>query len=133
MKAPDWVKALRSGDYEQGKEALCKGGSFCCLGVLCEILELPKVDHSGAIYYNFPRPEGALSAVGMQQSVIPRIWQPIILEDLNLQQVVEDDEGDKRTLHTHLICMNDAGKTFDEIADYIEKVVKDNDTTGETK
>jgi len=122
MKTADWVKALRSGDYEQGQEALCKGGSFCCLGVLCEILELPKVDHMGATYYNFPRPEGALSAVGMQQSVIPRIWQPIILEDLNLQQVVEDEVGDKLSLHTRLICMNDEGRSFNEIADFIEKI-----------
>lgn len=32
-----WVKALRSGDYPQGKEALAQDGKFCCLGVLCDL------------------------------------------------------------------------------------------------
>lgn len=36
-----WVKALRSGDYDQGKGALCQvshtGAEYCCLGVLYEV------------------------------------------------------------------------------------------------
>lgn len=32
-----WVTALRSGEYEQGKNWLSNGGQFCCLGVLCEL------------------------------------------------------------------------------------------------
>jgi hypothetical protein len=127
MKTSEWVKALRSGDYEQGQEYLCRGGKFCCLGVLCEIQELQKQNVEGNIYYVF---EGLKTASGgtrsLQQSVIPQSSQPTILEDLNLRQTVEDEDGDKRTLHTHLICMNDAGKTFDEIADYIEGVMASN-------
>lgn len=33
----EWVKRLRSGQYEQGRSALSYQGSYCCLGVLCEI------------------------------------------------------------------------------------------------
>ena len=34
-----WVAALRSGEYEQGKERLRSGGDeYCCLGVLCDIV-----------------------------------------------------------------------------------------------
>jgi hypothetical protein len=33
----DWVKALRSGEYKQGQEALKIGDSYCCLGVLCDL------------------------------------------------------------------------------------------------
>lgn len=29
-----WVKALRSGKYKQGMQALYQEGSYCCLGVL---------------------------------------------------------------------------------------------------
>jgi len=32
-----WVAALRSGEYEQGREVLRSGDTFCCLGVLCEL------------------------------------------------------------------------------------------------
>lgn len=32
-----WVKALRSGRYEQGQSCLKQGDRFCCLGVLCQI------------------------------------------------------------------------------------------------
>ena len=34
-----WVKALRSGKYNKGKGALSYQGSFCCLGVLCEVMK----------------------------------------------------------------------------------------------
>jgi hypothetical protein len=33
----EWVDALRSGKYKQGKGTLRRGDEFCCLGVLCEI------------------------------------------------------------------------------------------------
>ncbi len=33
-----WVDALRSGKYKQGfKELKTQEGSFCCLGVLCDL------------------------------------------------------------------------------------------------
>lgn len=126
MKAAEWVKALRSGDYEQGQDYLCRDGKFCCLGVLCEIQELPKEVVEGDIYYVFEGLESYATKRALQQSMIPASAQPTILEDLNLRQTVTDEVGDGRSLHTHLICMNDEGKSFTEIADYIEGVVADN-------
>lgn len=37
----DWVRALRSGKYEQWRDQLYAPGktAFCCLGVLCEVGE----------------------------------------------------------------------------------------------
>lgn len=33
-----WVKALKSGKYQQGKESLrSRTNKFCCLGVLCDL------------------------------------------------------------------------------------------------
>jgi hypothetical protein len=32
-----WVKALRSGEYKQGRTRLRAGDKFCCLGVLCDL------------------------------------------------------------------------------------------------
>lgn len=34
-----WTTALRSGDYAQGTGALQKQGKFCCLGVICDVLD----------------------------------------------------------------------------------------------
>lgn len=49
-----WVKALRSGKYTQGKYSLRSfGNSFCCLGVLCDIVD-PKgwrIDKTDGLYY----------------------------------------------------------------------------------
>jgi len=36
-----WVKALRSGEYKQGFSSFEKEGRFCCLGVLCKIMNEP--------------------------------------------------------------------------------------------
>ena len=37
-----WIVALRSGEYTQGRHALrTKKGRYCCLGVLCMVLERP--------------------------------------------------------------------------------------------
>ena len=34
-----WVKALRSGKYEQGTaQLLTDEGGYCCLGVLCDVI-----------------------------------------------------------------------------------------------
>ena len=33
--ADKWVKALRSGEYNQTTETLQNGNGYCCLGVLC--------------------------------------------------------------------------------------------------
>ena len=34
-----WVDALRSDDYKQGTDYLCKDNHYCCLGVLCDLYE----------------------------------------------------------------------------------------------
>lgn len=33
-----WVKALRSGKYKQTRDVLHDSEGFCCLGVLCDVL-----------------------------------------------------------------------------------------------
>lgn len=46
-----WIKALRSGKYKQITNKLCDGEGFCCLGVLCEISNLPKHVGSNKVFY----------------------------------------------------------------------------------
>lgn len=40
-----WIAALRSGEYEQGRNYLRTGtGKYCCLGVLCNLIDPTKWD-----------------------------------------------------------------------------------------
>lgn len=103
----EWVKALRSGEYKQGKGRLmlkdAEGNTtFCCLGVLCNILGMKanpagmyrdKTQYSFGHTYNasYPTTE-VMSLVGLTH--------------------------DQARL---LAIMNDDGNSFKAIADYIEK------------
>lgn len=92
-----WVEALRSGEYPQAREFLRTEDGFCCLGVLCEIAELPEWDGT--------------CVKGKDDHIPPDICRRIGLP-YELLTGPDDDE---------LIAMNDQGKTFSEIADYIER------------
>jgi hypothetical protein len=95
-----WVEALRSGEYQQGLRALRKGNSFCCLGVLCDVMgaewDKGEDDLNATLngekqdYYLAPE---ALAVVGMTDK------EQEVLYGMN------DNEG----------------KTFPQIADYIEE------------
>lgn len=39
--AKKWIKALRSGKFEQGFGKLCHDGKYCCLGVAAEVCNVP--------------------------------------------------------------------------------------------
>ena len=91
---PLWLKALKSGEYKQGKKALKNpNNEFCCLGVLCDVKgESVAVnwEDDGAMTPNF----GFYDNIGMCIGY---------------------------GLKTALVEMNDEGKSFEEIADYIEE------------
>jgi hypothetical protein len=102
-----WVAALRSGDYKQGTKVLrTVADSYCCLGVLCNLVDPNGWERSGveivnhdsyAFRYKGKRVYGAL---------------PV------------DLQGEKHIspwVNIHLIHMNDSGSTFDQIADWIEE------------
>lgn len=89
-----WLKALRSGDYLQGKQRLRselnKKVFYCCLGVLCDIgFGTWEEKTKGIISY--PDPD-YIYKIELKTS------------DMFL-----------------LAKMNDDGKSFDEIADWIEE------------
>lgn len=48
-----WTEALRSEKYEQGNGRLYNNGKYCCLGVLCDVMETPFVDKADARLYIF--------------------------------------------------------------------------------
>ena len=107
----EWTDALRSGRYKQGTSFLCstavayEAPSFCCLGVLCDLhrddLEVDKNSVESARLYDN--------------------------EEQQLPQYLQDKFGISETGHLcrtsskNLATLNDAGSTFDEIADIIEE------------
>jgi hypothetical protein len=103
-----WVKALRSGEYTQGHDYLCRTNDmtgknhFCCLGVLCEVMGLEtEVRGLGfGIKYKFDDFESSTSLPGR----------------LGRQLGVSASDADI------LVGMNDSGgKSFEEIANWIEE------------
>jgi hypothetical protein len=105
-----WVAALRSGKYKQGHNVLRSAtNQFCCLGVLCDILpdELVKWNREKDYCYEAEMPSNG--KLGGRSAT-------------SLPDALEDDLGlNDRTIINRLMNMNDTqGKTFDEIADYIE-------------
>lgn len=100
-----WLKALRSGKYKQGTRLLRygdDGDKFCCLGVLCDI--------QGRRWRQNKKPfagysivtEGEFDATGTKDT-----------------RLLQDVGG--HFYAVELMDMNDGGKSFDQIADWIEE------------
>jgi hypothetical protein len=118
----EWVAALRSGEYTQGKsflhtELFGEGSDqFCCVGVLCKIasdrgnpLVARVAPGNGLIGYGEGR-----NSFDMQESVIP-IGFSREIRDLMGEDAPEID-------WTTLYEMNDEeGATFPDLADVIER------------
>lgn len=121
-----WVKMLRSGDYKQTTQQIgvvnkATGEQrYCCLGVLCLAAD-------GTLTQTASRPE----------VLPPQEWASLELEDSDeLNWSGEDSDFLQKFLSRGEIStcmhMNDKyGKSFDEIADFIETdVLKENVSVG---
>lgn len=104
--ARKWVEALRSGDYQQARATLKsvdvridgRTESFCCLGVLCEIVE--------------PDNWQDLSLAPMHN------------DDSNYpHRRIRRRVGMNMSLAKELARLNDGGCSFDHIASEIERVL----------
>ena len=114
-----WVAALRSGDYQQGKGTLRSADDeFCCLGVLCDLAVKAGVEinvHAPDEYeignsYHYGNSESYLPVAVLE-------WAGI---DSNDPIIGPTRSYQGQTAATY----NDGGKTFAEIADLIEQGVR---------
>lgn len=99
-----WVEALESGKYPQGKSKLRTiDNEFCCLGVACDLFG--------------PKPEVVQTTIGNiyaydgQYNYLPASLQ----EKLKFHT----QDGKNIATNTHLTYLNDDGKTFVEIAQMV--------------
>jgi hypothetical protein len=108
-----WIKALRSGELKQGKvwlrsiDDLDDNYQFCCLGVLCELY---RRDQRKGRWINkslFRARKSDESSAVLPKAV--QVWAGLNESDPKLNR------------QTHASTMNDNGKSFNYIANYIEK------------
>lgn len=118
-----WIDALRSGKYQQIKGALKSENGFCCLGVLCDIyareknIEWKQGGEYKKLFYLFERNFTGLQDEICQWAGLP-IGKDVILKD----KLNEGINWSNTLIHYTLIYYNDnANKTFEEIADIIER------------
>lgn len=117
----EWIKRLRSGQYKQGKlrlrtsvDTMHERGmtkpNYCCLGVLCEIaVEQGIITYDGHVYN---------SSGSSNNSLLPSVvvnWAGLRSESPFV--VTPENES------IALVSLNDNGRSFDEIADYIENAI----------
>ncbi len=108
-----WLAAIRSGEYEQGTSHLKMGNKFCCLGILCDLY----LKEKGQKWTTEDDSEEGV-ACGTQTSYLPLE----VMDWAGLKR--ESPHAGGHALSTH----NDGresgeikGKSFEEIADIIEK------------
>jgi len=93
-----WVAELRSGKYKQTKHYLRTQNGYCCLGVACDTHDPSEWQDPIPGFNGFPYGGDCFS--------IPSYTRKLY----NISE----------KLCNQLIEMNDKGKTFEEIAAYIE-------------
>lgn len=95
-----WIAALRSGKYGQTKGRLKRGENyFCCLGVACDISGAGHWESNNDYYY--------LDAEDFVSHTLNSRLKAIF--------------GLTNTEENEAISMNEEGRTFEEIADYLER------------
>lgn len=106
-----WIAALRSGKYSQLKGALRRHDSFCCLGVGCEVAQLP----ASEFLPGFWEYDGV--SIAAPYSFVK--WLGLDFAKFGVNGLI----------HTipkgSLAQMNDYGASFEEIADAIEEHLQD--------
>ena len=110
-----WVDALRSGEYEQTRERLRNDAGFCCLGVLCDVVDSEgwqRCEEVGP----WPQGDGPWEWRTGDSTTLPNeVWTAVELEDDSPK--VEYD-GKVQYLHE----LNDSGNyAFEQLADLIEE------------
>lgn len=113
----EWVAALRSGNYKQGRSRLRRGDEYCCLGVAMELAGVPceiPADDPGVVYY-YAGPYGSaltLTPAGEE-------WLGVSTSAPYVDMPVGWDRSDD-CCRTNVAELNDEGFTFDQIADLVE-------------
>lgn len=119
--AEEWLKALRSGNYKQCKGKLYNDTTkgYCCLGVAC-ILKYP------LHYLKNCNNNGFAGTITKYDSQKHFVYFKMYMLKYDLKKIPEGLKGranDNRLVEI-LTEMNDNGKSFNQIANWIEKNIE---------
>lgn len=108
-----WVEALLSRKYLQAREQLCNGEGYCCLGVLCDVINPEGWDDEHELWYTDPNwRDYEWSDDDYEQG-------PVAL-DVEFSPGFRDSIGMDDKHHKELISLNDDKlATFEQIASFI--------------
>ena len=118
-----WLEALRSGEYEQGRGHLQRKGTWCCMGVACDVARKNGVhlDVSPVIHEcGLPDCERQGDEDWVTYDGEPGLPPDAVNEwaGVSLQHVALNTPLGAKTF----VTLNDQiGYTFDQIADLIEE------------
>jgi hypothetical protein len=127
----EWLQALESGGYPQGRYRLVDQDGYCCLGVACEILGLKRVSDFGGFWSStrnrnaYYLPGNSWKKLGLRNNV-GSLDKPVSLSAVTRKKVPTEeckcpadsnDPGECKCLAD----FNDHGATFKQIARYIRK------------
>lgn len=107
-----WLKALRSGEYEQTRETLFDGKGYCCLGVLCDVMLNNDLVPAGV---SLIKTADYIEAGGMPHDLPGDFATAIGLRWETQNSVVAMNDGTDDT--------ETGGQTFSLIADWLETAV----------
>jgi hypothetical protein len=94
-----WLGALRSGKYRQTRNAVRDEQGFCCLGVLCDVAGAEWKSNDSGFYVAY-RDDSSVTGT---------------------PETLDDEIGLLAEHREAVMSLNDLdGKSFSEIADYIE-------------
>ena len=123
MNKTQWISALRSGKYKQARGQLKTSKGYCCLGVLCD-LTAGEWKGNQFIYQGWKNtflvPDNLADELGIAGAGY--YFHKDLLYDYLPKKLVNTavTEAPERIDYANLSTLNDAGATFEQIANLLE-------------
>lgn len=115
-----WLDALRSGKYAQGKSKLknVSNGEYCCLGVLCEVMGVEWDERQEVFVFDPDARWDRASATSIPHHFREKIG---FVKEVERPWAVKTTYPEKEDVQDILMAANDdMNWNFNQIADFVE-------------